>query len=427
MDKQTFPPPDFIRAESALEGITVYRPQALQIAETQTHHEVVDFKCPNCGRDRAYSAADGGLTCEFCGYHEVPDAEVLGTQAEQFEFTLDTLQQAAHGWGIDRKELQCQNCGAATTLPPDMVSHTCPFCGSINVIQKKAPQDVLRPRSLVPLKLEAEACRQKTREWLGSSWMTPSELQDVAKIDNFSAIFLPFWTFDAQTNASWRAQVGHRRTTGSGKNRRTTTVWKWESGNVELFIDDLLISGTTQVSQVLLDRAANFNMADLVEYDPAFLAGIRAHSYEINLETAWENGRNAMREQTKTACRKQASTNKIRNFSMELEFSKEAWRYIMVPVYVSTYQYEGETFQVLVNAQTGEVAGQRPVDWTKVVGASVLAMVPGVLMLLGTLCILLTFSEDIVEFWLALVFVVFGAGGGWAGSTITKAMSFDDV
>lgn len=424
MDSVTFPPPGFELAESQVEGITVYKPAPHE----ENYKEIVSFKCPNCGTDRAYSAADGGLTCSACGYHEAPQVEVVGHEAEEFEFTVDTLQQYSHGWGIERKELHCQSCGAATTLPPDMISHTCPFCGSINVVQQKAPQDVMRPRYLVPLKLEDETCKGLSREWLGSSWMTPRELKDSALLDNFSAIYLPFWTFDAQTDASWRAQVGHTRTTGSGKNRRTTTVWKWESGQVQLTIDDLLISGTRRVSQVLLERAADFSMADLVPYDPTFLAGIRSHSYEILLEDAWDEGRSEMREQTKQACRNQASSNKIRNFSMSLDFSNESWRYILLPVYVSHYRYKDATYQLLVNAQTGKVAGQRPVDWLKVIVACLLALMPSVIVLIGSfLSLLLGVSQDTVEFGGILGFIIFAAGGAWAGQTLMKAMSFDDI
>ncbi|MCP4358344.1 MAG: hypothetical protein GY796_10045 [Chloroflexi bacterium] len=73
-----------------------------------------------------------------------------------------------------------------------------------------------------------------------------------------------------------------------------------------------------------------------------------------------------MREKTRHACRAQASTNRIRNFGMELDFEDERWRYILLPLYIAVYTYENQTFQVMVNGQTGKISGQRPVDWLKV-------------------------------------------------------------
>jgi hypothetical protein len=75
---------------------------------------------------------------------------------------------------------------------------------------------------------------------------------------------------------------------------------------------------------------------------------------------------------------------------MSLDFADEAWRYILLPVYLSTYRYQNQPFQVMVNGQTGEISGQRPVDWTKVWLAAGLLLAPGlVLGLIGLFTILL--------------------------------------
>lgn len=432
MEAKQFPPPGYVQTESAVEGVVVYMPKPPE----DSFKDVVSFKCPNCGADRAYSAVDGGLRCANCGYHEVPDVEVVGRAAQEFEFKVETLQRASHGWGVERKELQCQSCGAATSLPPDMLTHTCPFCASENVVQRKAPQDILRPRYLIPPKFGDEACQKLTRDWLGSSWMTPGSLQQRAALSSFAPIYLPYWTFDATSSAAWRAQVGHTRTRRTKNGTQTYTVWKWESGNVRLNIDDLLVSGTTQISEVLLGRVANFLTEDLVPYDPSYLAGIRAQAYERELEEAWDMGRHTMREQTKKACMAQASTNKIRNFSMNLDFSDESWRYVLLPFYVSNYRYEDETYQVVLNAQMGTVAGQRPVAWRKVAAAIAAVLTPGLLVMLFALLTYpatragtgpTTQNDNPAQIIGIIGLVLLGLGLVWAFTTVQKAMSFDDV
>jgi len=380
-----FPPPGFIRAESALEGIEVYVPAPPEAAERK---DVVDFKCPNCGATTAYSVADGGLRCEHCGYYAAPDQDVVGKRASEFEFKVETLEKAARGWGKARKELQCQNCGACTSLPDVALTYTCPFCGSNKVIQREASQDVLRPRFLVPFKVTPETCCPLAREWMGSSWMVSSDLRRLASIANFTAIYLPFWTFDAATDATWRAQVGHIETEryysdGEWKTR-TKTVWKWESGRVHRFFDDLLVPGTARLSKVLLTQIRDYDLSQLVAYDPAYLAGYHAQAYDVLLEPAWTEARQEMRECTRDACRGQASTSQIRNFSMNLDFGDESWRYILLPVYLAVYNYQDKVYQVMVNGETGTVAGQRPVDWTKVALVLAAVVAPGVLLsLLG--------------------------------------------
>ncbi len=94
------PPPGFVHTESQLDGITLFKPAAHQEKLDAT----VNFRCPNCAGETGFNAADGGLTCAYCGYHEEPEKETVGKSAEQFEFTVDTVRQASHGWGVERKE-----------------------------------------------------------------------------------------------------------------------------------------------------------------------------------------------------------------------------------------------------------------------------------------------------------------------------------
>lgn len=366
----------FVKTKSAVPGIEVYMPRPPE----EDAREVVDFRCPHCDGATAYSTDDGGLTCSFCGYHEAPQVEVVGKGAQEFEFTVETVERAVNGWGTERKELVCSNCAAHTTLSVEMLSHTCPFCGSNAVVQARAAQDVLRPRFLVPFVTTSEDCRQITAEWLQNSWMLPQDLQNLARSTEYTPIYIPFWTFDARTKASWRAEVYNTNT-----NRRRHSapnwkwerhfllklgdgdkVWDWESGAVSLFTDDMLVSGSSQLSLILLRQLGGYRLGDLVPYNATFLAGLSAQAYEVDLETAWASARRSMRAKTKEACQKQASAQNMRNFSMNLDFSEESWRYILLPLYLATYRYGDKVFQVMVNGQTGVIAGQRPVDWQKV-------------------------------------------------------------
>jgi hypothetical protein len=200
--------------------------------------------------------------------------------------------------------------------------------------------------------------------------MTPNPLRRLARVADFVGVYLPFWTFAATTEADWKAEVGHTETERYYSNgewkTRTKTVWKWESGHVRLNHDDLLVEGATRLSTLLLGRIKHYNLNLLAPYEPKYLAGLQAQAYDIPLENAWETARHQMREKTRLACRSQASTSRIRNFSMNLDFNNESWRYILLPVYLATYAYNNQSYQVMVNGQTGAVSGQRPVDWLKV-------------------------------------------------------------
>jgi DNA-directed RNA polymerase subunit RPC12/RpoP len=393
------PPRGFIPVKSAVPGISVFAPAP----EKEKLDAVVDFSCPQCGGETAYSVENEGLTCTYCGYHEAAENEVVGRAAESFEFTVDTVERAVQGWGEARKELQCQSCGGKISLPAGVLTTACPFCASNKVIHHAAAQDVLRPRFLIPFLIDEARCQQIGREWLGSTWLVPKELRRLATVSSFTPMYLPFWTFGSTSDATWRAQVGHTKTYRSGGKTRRRTVWRWENGRVKHTYNDLLTRGTNHVSLHLLEQINDFDLDALAPYDATYLAGTQAQAYEVRLEEAWAKARQIMREDTKKKCRSQASTRKIRNFSMQLDFQEENWRYILLPVYINTYYFENKPFQLLMNGQTGTIAGQRPADWRKIGLLSVGLILPGILLFL---------------FFLFFLPEIYGSGGGFCSFAI---------
>jgi len=376
-----FPPPDFHQVDSVLPGIEVFAPKP---AQTSPQPDVLDFKCPQCGANTAFSAADGGLTCSYCGYYEAPARPAIGRRAAEFEFTTETMKRAAQGWGEQRRELACQSCGAQVSTPADSLTHTCPFCGSHKVIQRQAEQNMLRPSVVIPFKIEAQHCQKIVHEWLGSSWLTPASLRQAAKSAGVNGIYLPFWTFDSLIQANWKAEVGHSETERYFENgewkTRTVIRWRWEAGRAQVRIDDLVVCGTDRLSSRLLKEIGQYDLSALADYEPKYLAGLNAKAYDIPLEKAWELGRAEMRERTRQACLAQASTSQVRNFSMDLDFGEESWRYLLAPVYLASYRYEQQIYQVMLNGQTGAISGQRPADWNKVWLVIALLLVPGMLL-----------------------------------------------
>jgi hypothetical protein len=183
-------------------------------------------------------------------------------------------------------------------------------------------------------------------------------------------IYLPYWTFDAETRAQWKAEAGTTRTKryrqGGEWRTRTVTEWEWRSGQVHRRINDHLVPGTSHVSGPILARLGPFDLARLVEYEPSFLAGWQAHRYDVDLPDAWEAARSAVREAVRRDCYADVGSVRVRNFRMSLDFAEERWRHVLLPVYLCSYKLGDQGFQVIVNGLNGQVAGQKPVDWRKV-------------------------------------------------------------
>ncbi len=418
------PAAQFIPAESAVEGITVYAPRPEPVVEETGP---ASFKCPQCGASTRYDVAAGGVACEHCGYCAPSTQEVLGLAAEEYEFTVETWNQAEKGWGVSRQELFCESCGAVITLSEHALTATCPFCASNQVHVRVAPEEVLRPRFIVPFKVNRETVRATAVEWLGKGWFHPAELRSSAVVDRFHGIYLPFWTFDARIRADWRAEVGYQRQeryydAGSKDwKTRTRIDWRWEDGQVTLKIDDHLLSGSSRLSRIILERLYPYNLKELVAYQADFIAGWQAQAFDVTLTQAWDLAKSQMREQSKQACYEDIPSHHVRNFTMSADFSDEVWRYILLPVYLAAYRFEEKTYQVMVNGQTGVVAGQKPVAWWKVWLAVAALLAPGIL--LGLIGLPLAALGGLGAILLVVGFVLLLIGGAISVAIYRQAVA----
>jgi len=405
-------PEGFQRVDSQVPGVEVFAP----VVETAMEDQPTSFTCPHCGANVAYDVSAGGIACEYCGYIAPVRAEQVGRSADEFEFTLETLSHAAHGWGTERQMLSCESCGARISIPAGVLSSSCPFCASNQVNLTAGMDENLRPRFLIPFKITRERTRGLTENWLGKGWFHPNQLAASTVTKKLTGVYLPYWTFDTRVHAQWRAQVGYEHTERHYNARekrwetRTKIVWRWESGRVELGIDDFLVSGSmgTPINQSILSKIRPFDFSDLVAYEPDYLVGWQAQAYETPLTDAWEICKKAVREQAKEACYQDIPTHHVRNFSMSADFEEETWRYILLPIYLAAYKYENDIFQMMINGQTGAVAGHKPVAWCKVWLAIAGMLSPGLLLGMIGLPLMLLDGAGIVPIMIGIFLFILG-------------------
>ena len=59
---------------------------------------------------------------------------------------------------------------------------------------------------------------------------------------------------------------------------------------------------------------------------------------------------------------------------VQIQHHDITFKHILLPLWLSAYRYKNKQYQVMVNAQTGEVSGERPYSNTKIAIAFVLGM-----------------------------------------------------
>ena len=206
---------------------------------------------------------------------------------------------------------------------------------------------------------------------------------------SIKGVYIPYWTFDAQTDSDYQGQRGvYRyetetyRTTENGKSvtktrQRRYTDWYSASGSVSYFFDDVLILGSKSLPKKIALNLDPWNFNQVVSFREEYLKGFIVESYSVSLESAYLDARKKIERQIRSLVRSDIGGNEQRIHELETAWSKQTFKLLLLPIYISAYQYKGKKYQFLINGQTGEVQGERPYSVTKIV----LAVLAGLLII----------------------------------------------
>ncbi|MFK7927374.1 MAG: hypothetical protein AB8H79_04250 [Myxococcota bacterium] len=409
MTSQT-PPTGWQLAPSAVPGIVVYEP----IPDDPSRLDAPDggYRCPRCAGPMAFSPEQGALACEQCSYAAATQAEPA--EIKTTRFTEAAIREASESWTLERRDLHCDGCGVDLAIAPGTLVVNCPFCGSNQVLLREGTVRGLRPSAVLPFAVEHESLTEPVRAWLGAGWLHPSDLASHALLERFSGIYLPFWLFDARCDARWTAEVGRSVARTVRRNGRSVVEhrieWRRASGRIRLDLNNRRVFGSTRVALGLIRSAGPYHLADLVPYAPGFLAGWQALTYDIGLTEAWDRARAGMREHVRQECGRDTGHDRVRNLAVRADFDDERWRYALLPMHLCAYTYNGKSYSIAVNGQTGVVAGSRPVVWPRVHMAIAGLFTPGVVLGLVGLALLFVGIGALVLILALILLLLAGMG-----------------
>jgi hypothetical protein len=337
------------------------------------------YHCPACGAEAHWNPGKQALVCGYCGTESPAELQVRDGATVIVEhdlaLALRSVPDSARGWAVRKTSVRCQSCHAISVFDPDKVGKRCDFCGSAALVAYEDVKDAFRPESLLPLKVSEVKARELIRAWYSHQWLAPNNLNKQALTDTVHAVYLPYWTFDAQVHARWTADAGEYYYVGSGKNRERRVRWTPAAGELDHVFDDELVCASTGMQSGMLRKIEPFPTGELVPYDAGYLAGWTVERYQIDLVAAAERSRQAMDAKLRSMCAQQVPGDTHRNLQVFADFSGQTFKHILAPVWLLTYVYGKTSYQVVINGVTGQMAGSRPWSWIKIALLILLAII----------------------------------------------------
>lgn len=352
-------------------------------SESSAPHQEHRFPCSNCGADLRYAPGETDLECDFCGSRETIEgmSDAPGTIAE--------IDYSAALQGLDEAEIEairvstCPNCAAQVEFDPAVHATECPFCAT-PVVADTGTTRHIKPKGVLAFQLTERAAKAAMTDWLGRLWFAPNGLQEYArKGRKLQGIYVPYWTFDAQTNSRYTGQKGtvyyvNQTVMRDGKPQQIRVQkvrWSPKSGRVARFFDDVLVLASKALPKSMTDALEPWDLSELTPYTPELLAGFRAEAYTVTLQDGLPEARAHMDRVILRDIKFDIGGDRQQVSSVATEVNQVTFKHILLPVWMAAYKYRGRTFRFVINGRTGQVQGERPYSAIKITIAVCLGLI----------------------------------------------------
>ena len=339
-----------------------------------TSAAINQFPCVNCGANTVFGPGTGALLCDHCGHSEPVEASSTPIVENDFHATLNEANAAPPpASSAAGTEIQCKNCGARTMSAKH--ADRCAFCDSAMVVELP-PEPMQLPQAVLPFETKREKAQEFFVDWLKSRWFAPFKLVVRAKRDGLDGVYLPYWTYDTATVTDYRGErgdyyyvtVSYKDSNGKDQTKQERrTRWSNTSGTVHVPFDDVLVCGSTSLPVRLVNDLEPWDLEKLAAFNAKYLAGFMAERQRVPLREGFDEAKVRMEPKINQEICSDIGGDEQRIGAKDVDYRDVTWKHIMLPLWLSAFQYNNKVFRVTVNARTGEVSGERPYSAFKII------------------------------------------------------------
>jgi len=353
------------------------------------------FPCESCGSDLEFNIGQQALKCPHCGHVKTIARRLKVELYEQdFHAMLERIRQwreeaqqkkvsadpdAAEAESTHR-ELRCDSCGGNVEFYGTLTSAFCPYCGSPVQLEKahQSEEDRIPVDGVLPFQIDHAHAKENLNHWISSRWFAPNSFRANGAGGKFNGVYLSYFTFDSMTLTAYSGQRGeyYYVTVGNEKNRRTERRTRWypASGNFQRFFDDVLVLANTGLRRDFMLELEPWPLLKVVPFDQQMLAGLMARTYDIELDECFTDGKSRIDASIQAEVRQRIGGDTQVVNSVNSRFDAITYKHLLLPVWLLAYKFNNKTYQVFINAATGEVQGERPYSVWKILLTILLAI-----------------------------------------------------
>ncbi|KXZ17875.1 hypothetical protein AXI59_01085 [Bacillus nakamurai] len=314
---------------------------------------IISYKCPNCGDDMVFDSTSGKLTCHSCGRQD---------QIESLPKEYITTRFSEH----EANEYRCENCGAVLMTEAETTATTCGFCGGAAVLADRLSGN-LAPTMVIPFTISKDEAMSAFKKWCRNGRLTPKGFMSADRVKNITGMYVPFWMFDLNSKVQVNAVCTRVHHYDDGEYRVTETEYFNAFRDINLDYLKIPVDASEKMNDELMDKLEPYSYSGLKEFNTAYLAGYIAEKYNYTDDDLLPRAKDKISHYIDSYVRSTFSGYTTVDITDEdIDTNKMNSFYVLLPVWMVSYDYERTEHIFAMNGQTGKVVGKPPISSGKV-------------------------------------------------------------
>ncbi|MDO5517689.1 MAG: hypothetical protein Q4F66_09030 [Clostridium sp.] len=344
--------------------------------------EVLEYKCPCCGGAIEFNSSIQKMKCPYC------DTEFEMETLKSFEEELKKEKSSDMSWdtptGSEWQDGEqdgmrvylCESCGGEIVGDENTAATSCPYCGNPVVMTGQVSGN-LRPDCIIPFKLDKKQAKKALKNHFMGKKLLPKVFKDENHIDEIQGIYVPFWIFDADSNADVRFKGEMITHWSDSSYNYTKTDYYMVTRSGSMSFEHVPVDGSSKIEDELMESIEPFDFSEAVDFQTAYLSGYLCDKYDVDSEKSINRANERFKASTEEAFRDttdEYNSVTIENSNIEIENGNVM--YVLYPVWILNTNWNKEKYMFAMNGQTGKFVGNLPVDkrayWSWFAGLTVI-------------------------------------------------------
>ena len=340
--------------------------------------QITNYKCPACSGPLHFAAKSGQMECEFCGSaYSVEEIEAHyaeeNAKAAQAKAEADAKQASGDEWAVTEerwngegmKSYSCPSCGATLVCDDNLAASSCPYCGNPTVVPGQFT-DMLKPDFVLPFKLEKDDALAALKKHYGKRYLLPQAFKNAGHLDEVKGVYVPFWLYDGQSTGDCLYEAVKSQTKRQGDEEITIKEIYQVERKGSMSFEKIPADASTKMDDKLMESIEPYKYEDLKPFSKAYLTGYLADKYDVEAKDNAERAVRRAKESTKNALFQDVKGYTSVSAKREnINVTQGKAYYAMLPVWMLTTRWNGNSYTFAMNGQTGKMVGDLPVNKPK--------------------------------------------------------------